>query len=75
MVRHEFRVTLDRCGAKLDQDNSDLAVQLGPLVAKKCADGSVLDQAAARRSGAGRNRRTPGFWLDRRGPSGTRLKR
>ena len=44
MVRDEFRVALDRCGAKLDQDNSDLAVQLGPLVAKKGAYGRVLDQ-------------------------------
>ena len=44
MVRQEFRVTLDRSGAKLDQGNSDLAVQLGPLVAKKGADGRVLDQ-------------------------------
>ena len=44
MVRQEFRVTLDRIGAKLDQGNRDLAVQLGPLVAKKGADGRVLDQ-------------------------------
>ena len=44
MVRQEFRVALDRIGAKLDQGNGDLAVQLGPLVAKKGADGRVLDQ-------------------------------
>jgi len=37
-------VTLDRIGTKLVQGNSDLAVQLGPLVAEKRADGSVLDQ-------------------------------
>ena len=30
-------MTLDRIGAKLDQGNGDLAVQLGPLVAKKGA--------------------------------------
>ena len=43
MVRQELRVTLDRIGAKFDQGNGDLAVQLGPLVAKKGADGRVLD--------------------------------
>ena len=44
MVRQELRVTLDRIGAKLDQGNGDLAVQLNPLVAKKGVDGRVLDQ-------------------------------
>src|ERR1700757_703264 len=44
MVRHKLRVALDRIGTKLDEGNSDLAVQLGPLVAKKGADGRVLDQ-------------------------------
>ena len=44
MVRQELRVTLDRIGAKLDQGNGDLAVQLGPLVTKKGVDGRVLDQ-------------------------------
>src|SRR4030095_8787010 len=44
MVRQELRVTLDRIGTKLDQGNGDLAVQLGPLVAKKGVDGRVLDQ-------------------------------
>ena len=44
MVRQELRVTLDRIGAKIDQGNGDLAVQLSPLVAKKGADGRVLDQ-------------------------------
>ena len=34
VVRQEFRVTLDCIGAKLSQGNGDLAVQLGPLVAK-----------------------------------------
>lgn len=41
MVRRKLRVTLDRVGAKLDQGNRDLTVQLGPLVAKKGADGRV----------------------------------
>jgi hypothetical protein len=44
MVRQEFWVAFDRIRAKLDQSNGDLAVQLGPLVAKKGADGRVLDQ-------------------------------
>jgi hypothetical protein len=43
MVRQELR-TLDCIGAKLDQGSRDLAVQLGPLVAEKRADGRVLDQ-------------------------------
>ena len=45
MVRQEFWVTLDRFGAKLDQGDRDLAVQLGQLVAKKRADGRVLISA------------------------------
>ena len=44
MVRQELRITLDRIGAKLTQSKGDLAVQLSPLVAEKCADGRVLDQ-------------------------------
>jgi hypothetical protein len=44
MVRQELGAALDRIGAQLDQGNGDPAVQLGPLVAKKGADGRVLDQ-------------------------------